>query len=655
MAAAIALGGFTGPEADTLGYAIRKKKSSVLRAQKDKFVQQAAERGVEAGVIDAVFKAFEPFERYGFNKAHATCYGLIAYQTAYLKANYPVEYMTSVLSAFRDNTDKVAGAIAECRRLGIEVLGPDVRHSVVDFTVEGDSIRFGLLAIKNVGESAIVSIIDAREEGGEFTSLADLCARIDLRLVNKRVLESLIKVDALSALGHPAQLLDALDDAMAYGQTQARDRETGQASLFDMLGGDESALERPLPVCTEAPSRERLRWEKELLGLYLSDHPLGELASEMGQYVSAWSGDVSEPLDQQRVVVGGMAVGIRRVITRNRESMAVVTLEDLQGSVDVVVFPRTYAEVGPKLTDDGVLLVAGRVDHKGDETVVLADTLWTWDEATVKGPQVFGQEVAAGDRGRGRRRRNGDGRPRNALGASSNGGQAGVVAVPVVGGPGTPGQVVGAIPGSGGNAEPDGGSAATAGETMTIPRVSPLRGGEPEGAMTVTIGGPSRERAAPQPSVDTEPMGLPQVEMPPPIDIAAGGMPPAPEPLSGPSDPPAFAGLSTDGGDAPPLPDEARAAVASAAVATTAPVEATVNQVLHIRFESAPSERIVAAFRELRALIKSRPGDTRVVLHIPTGPGRTQEMRLGVGIAYDAELLAEVHRRFGDLLRLELV
>ncbi len=410
MAAAIALGGFTGPEADTLGYAIRKKKSSVLRAQKDRFVRQAAERGVEAQVIDAVFKAFEPFERYGFNKAHATCYGLIAYQTAYLKANYPVEYMTSVLSAFRDNTDKVAGAIAECRRLGIEVLGPDIRFSHLDFTVEGDSIRFGLLAIKNVGEGAIQSIIDTREAGGAFTSLADLCARIDLRLVNKRVMESLIKVDALRSLGHPAQLIDGLDEAMAHGQTKARDRETGQASLFDALGTDEQELERPLPVRTEAPSRERLRWEKELLGLYLSDHPLGELAAEMGRYVDAWSADVGEPLDQQRVVVGGMAVGIRRVITRNRESMAVVTLEDLQGTVDVVVFPRTYAETGDTWREDTVLLVAGRVDHKGDETVVLADTVWTWDAAVLLGPEAFARAVAAGDRGRRGPRRDGNGR-----------------------------------------------------------------------------------------------------------------------------------------------------------------------------------------------------------------------------------------------------
>ena len=175
MSAAMALGGFSGPEADMLGYAIRKKKSSVLRSMKETFVERAAERGVAPQTIDAVFKAFEPFERYGFNKAHATCYGLIAYQTAYLKANYTVDYMTSVLSAFRDNAEKVAAAIAECRRLGIEVRTPDVHRSHLGFTVEDDAIRFGLLAVKNVGEGAIQSIIDAREEGGEFRSLTDFC------------------------------------------------------------------------------------------------------------------------------------------------------------------------------------------------------------------------------------------------------------------------------------------------------------------------------------------------------------------------------------------------------------------------------------------------------------------------------------------------
>ena len=247
MSAAVALGGFTGPEADTLGYAIRKKKSSVLRAQKEKFVTQAAERGVEPKVIDAVFKAFEPFERYGFNKAHATCYGLIAYQTAYLKANYTVEYMTSVLTAFRDNAEKVAAAVVECRRLGIEVRPPDVHRSGLGFTVEGDSIRFGLLAVKNVGEGAIESIIEARESGGDFRSLTDFCSRVDLRLANRKVLESLAKVGALSVVGHPAQVLLGLDDALAAGQATQRDRITGQTSLFDVGGDDALVLERPLP------------------------------------------------------------------------------------------------------------------------------------------------------------------------------------------------------------------------------------------------------------------------------------------------------------------------------------------------------------------------------------------------------------------------
>ncbi len=374
MAAAMALGGFTGPEADTLGYAIRKKKSSVLRSMKDKFVTQAAERGVPAQTIDAVFKAFEPFERYGFNKAHATCYGLIAYQTAYLKANFTVEYMTSVLTAFRDNAEKVAAAVAECRRLGIDVRTPDVHRSHLGFTVEDDAIRFGLLAVKNVGESAIQSIIDAREEGGDFRSLTDFCTRVDLRLANRKVLESLARVGALNMLGYPAQILLGLDDALAAGQAAQRDRISGQTSLFEM-GGDEAAtLERPLPATPETPVRERLRWEKELMGLYLSDHPMGEVAERVGEYVTAYSGDLKdELLDGQRVVLGGIVTGIRTILTKARSTMSVVTLEDLQGTLEVVVFPRTYETTAGTWRDGAILLVAGRVDHRGDEASLLAD------------------------------------------------------------------------------------------------------------------------------------------------------------------------------------------------------------------------------------------------------------------------------------------
>ena len=297
-----------------------------------------------------MFKAFEPFERYGFNKAHATCYGLIAYQTAYMKANHTVDYMTAVLTAFRSNEEKVAAAVAECRRMGIEVLPPDVHRSHLEFTVEGDAIRFGLLAVKNVGQGAIESIIAARDEGGPFRSLTDFCTRIDLRLANRKVLEALAKVGALSPFGHPAQILLGLDDAIAAAQATQRDRISGQTSLFDLGAADAAAFERPLPTATEVPVRERLRWEKELLGLYLSEHPMGEVAEQVGRFVTAYSSDLrDESLDGQRVVVGGIVTGVRTVITKAKATMAIVTLEDLQGTIEVVVFPRLYEQTAGDL------------------------------------------------------------------------------------------------------------------------------------------------------------------------------------------------------------------------------------------------------------------------------------------------------------------
>jgi len=579
MAAAMALGGFTGPEADTLGYAIRKKKSAVLRAQKEKFVSQAAERGVPADVIDAVFKAFEPFERYGFNKAHATCYGLIAYQTAYLKANYTVEYMTSVLSAFRDNAEKVAAAIAECRRMGIEVRPPDVHRSGLHFTVEGDAIRFGLLAVKNVGEGAIESIVAAREEGGPFRSLADFCSRIDLRLGNRKVLESLARVGALNAFGHPAQILLGLDDALAAGQAAQRDRATGQTSLFD-LGGDEGqVLERPLPATPETPVRERLRWEKELLGLYLSAHPMGEVAERVGLYVNAYSGDLrDESLDGQRVVVGGIVTGVRSVITRSKSTMAVATLEDLQGTIEVVVFPKTYEQTIGIWREGSILLVAGRVDHRGEEVSLLADSVWEWDDAAARGPEAFAREVGQLDR----RRRNGVER-RDATRA------------PVA---------VAMAPGAGNGAS-------------TV--VTPLR--------VATVA----------PDVDVR--GSDGASLP--------ALAPA-EPIPTYLEPPGVSGLHPDDEEEPPLPDEARSRAAGAAQAPSRPVEAAPGQVLHVRFaRTAGHERVVAAMQSFRALLRERPGATRVVVHVPAPGGSALPMELR-GVAYDAELMHEVQRRLGD-------
>ncbi len=668
MAAAIALGGFTGPEADTLGYAIRKKKSDVLQGQKGKFVTQAAERGVDPKVIDAVFKAFEPFERYGFNKAHATCYGLIAYQTAYLKANFPVEYMASVLTAFRDNTERVAGAVAECRRIDIAVLPPDVHSSGLHFTVEGQAIRFGLLAVKNVGQGAIESIVAARESGGAFRSLADLCARVDLRLANKRVLESLAKVGAFSAFGHPAQILVGLDDAIAYGQAEQRDRISGQGSLFDDIGADGGTLERPLGPATEAPSRERSRWEKELLGLYLSDHPLGDLAAEMGRYVNAWSSDMTEELDQQRIVLGGVITGLRRVVTKSKSTMGIATLEDLQGSTEVVIFPKTFEETASVWADDAILLVAGRVDHKGEETVLLADTVWTWEQVQALGPDGFGPAVAAGERGRrggrpggerhGTAPANGRG-PWNGNGSGSgngsstgnspanghaptngngyrNGNQAArpPAAVPISGDPGGLSQGPVAVP-----VRPQPTVVPIEPLIRTVPHVSPLRGGGVLGSLDVLVragSGTSRPSSDPQPEMPTAPRPQP------------------PEPIGDLPGPPSLGSLAPDGGDEPPWPDEARAEQVRELDAATPQVSAGVAQVLHVRFGRAPQDRVAAAFGTLREVFVAHPGDTGVVLHVPAAGGRQQEMQLRIGVAYDAELLADVQRRLGGLAELSL-
>ena len=411
MTAAIAMADYTGPEADNLCYAIRKKKESVLREHEAKFKAGAKKKGIPPSVVDQVFAAFEPFARYGFNKAHATCYGLIAYQTAYLKANYPVEFMTAVLNGFRERAEKVAAVVAECRRLGIAVRAPDVQASQALFTVETDAsgesaIRFGLAAVKNVGEGAIELIAAAREgrseisdATGPFASLDDLCRRVDLRTVNKRVLESLIKAGAMASLGTPGGLLARLDGALESGSRHQRDVAAGQGTLFDLFAaaapaGDLSADPSPEAAIDEdeIPRKERLRWEKELLGLYLSEHPLGDIADLLPEYVTAYTGDLAEESDQAKVTLGGIIQSTRRVITRAGATMLVATLEDLQGSVEVVVFPKVFTETVNSWTDDSVVLVTGRVDRRDEGAQLLCETVHAWDDAVRMGPVAFAAE-----------------------------------------------------------------------------------------------------------------------------------------------------------------------------------------------------------------------------------------------------------------------
>jgi hypothetical protein len=385
--------------------------------------------------------------------------------------------------------------------------------------------------------------------------------------------------------------------------------------LFDLGAADASALERPLPTATEVPVRERLRWEKELLGLYLSEHPMGEVAERVSQYVSAYSTDLrDESLDGQRVVVAGIVTGRRTVVTKAKAAMAIVTMEDLQGSIEVVVFPRLFETTGTAWREGAILLVAGRVDHKGEDIALLADMVADWDDASATGPEAFARQVAAADRGGRRAPAGGNGTSYGAPRFSQPGSPPPVPPAEAAG-PGAPIRpLVGVGPGAAARPPVGPGSVApvvgAALPRRQVPYVSPRRGG---GAGSVDL----------PPIAPAEPVAA-HVELP-------GGVRPS------------------DDRDEPPVPDEARARIVADATAD-APVDAGPNTVLHVRFASvAPSDRVVVAMETFKAVLRDRPGETRVVIHVPgPGGGTALPMELRRGVAYDAELLAEIRRRLGE-------
>src|SRR5919197_1469882 len=376
MAVTQALAGFTLAEADVLCYAVRKKIREKLDAQKVKFVAGALRNNVHADVIEQVWKDFEPFARYGFNRAHAAIYGMIAYHTAYLKAHYTSEYMTAVLSAEMGTPERVAIAVAECRRMGIAVLPPDVNESELDFAITPKGIRFGLGAVKNVGAGAIEGLVEARRTGGAFRSLDDLCARIDLQRANKRVLESLIKSGACDAFGPRMVQLANLDAILATAQREQRDRASGMLSLF----GDEISVSAGPLTGTEAPRRELLGWEKELLGIYLSEHPLQALAPKMGDIVTAYLAELKEAGDDL-VTIACVVTSARKHITKNKQLMMFAQVEDLTGAVEVTVFPRVYESTANVWRVDEILLVLARVEERDEEPKLLCEHAVRFDDA----------------------------------------------------------------------------------------------------------------------------------------------------------------------------------------------------------------------------------------------------------------------------------
>ena len=375
------LAGFTMGEADLLRKAMGKKDASAMQAQRKRFVEGAVERGIEQRKATAIFDLMEYFAGYGFNKSHSTAYALLAYQTAYLKANYPRHFMAALLTIERQNTDKLAVYLGECRDLGVPILPPDVNSSGLHFTVAGDGIRFGLAAIKNVGEAAIASIVKARETRGRIASLDRLCEDVDLRLVNKRVLESLTKAGAFDSLAQSeprppaaalrARLLALTDRALEHGNRRQRNRDRGQTELFGDAEAD-APLEvgwrgsgDQVPAWTDA---EQLAFEKEALGLYLSGHPIDRFAGELEAGGVRRIEELGEAAAS--VAVAGTIANRRLLTTRKGSPMAVITLEDRGGSLEAVVFPDAYGKCSSLLEPNGLIVARGRLE-KDEETARL--------------------------------------------------------------------------------------------------------------------------------------------------------------------------------------------------------------------------------------------------------------------------------------------
>jgi len=375
MIAAMQLAGYTPGESDDLRSAISKKKVKEVKKHHDKFVKGAVKNGIEKKIAEDIFAHWEAFAHYGFNKSHATNYGMIAVKTGYLKYRYPAEYMTALLSAWKNDNDKCSIYASECHNMGIEVLPPDVNHSGYDFTIEEQTegkprIRFGLGAIKNVGQGPVETIIQARGHQA-FSDLNDFIRRVDLRQVGKRPLECLIKVGALDAFGPRKALLRSIDQMVNVSASNIKAIEMGQLDLF---GGGTVALPHViLPANVSVDTSEQLGWEKELLGLYVSGHPLSSHMSQIADKISHSSNQLAEVETNSKVTIGGLVKRIQPILTKKNQNMAFVTIEDQFGEVDLVMFPAVWERDNRMVEQGSLLVVEGKLQHQERGTSVLVD------------------------------------------------------------------------------------------------------------------------------------------------------------------------------------------------------------------------------------------------------------------------------------------
>lgn len=375
------MAGYTLGRADFLRKAMSKKQPEVMAEERRSFIEGALKKGVERSVAEEVFSLIEYFGGYAFNKSHSAGYAVLAFQEAFLKVHYPVAFMAALLSNSMSNTEEIVVLINECRKMGIDVLPPDVNASNNTFIVEGNSIRFGLCAIKNVGQGAVESIVRARESGGFSKDIFSFCDHIDLRLVNKRVLESLIQAGACDGLeGHRAQLIEVLDIAIEGAQARQSDREKGQTSLFELSEtGEGIGLDQHkpvLPLISEWPISQELGMEKELLGFYVTGHPLREFEEDLQAFTTCEIRRLEQVKETKNgVVVGGIVTEVKSIVDRNGKSMAFVMLEDFSGMGEVLVFSEQFALHRNLLTLDSLVLINGQISKKEEDHKIIVSEI----------------------------------------------------------------------------------------------------------------------------------------------------------------------------------------------------------------------------------------------------------------------------------------
>ena len=384
MQIASTLAGFSLAQADILRKAMGKKIPEVMEKERHNFLSGCIKNGIKESTASKIFDLIEYFSGYGFNKSHSTAYALISYRTAYLKANYPVEFMTALLTSERDNTDKIVEYVNESLRMGLKVQPPDINESEALFKVEDKStIRFGLLAIKNVGRGAAESIVAQREKL-KFKSLEDLCQRVDLRLANRKVLESLIKCGALDYFGlGRAKMFASLDIILVEAQKIQKEKSSGQLSFFDQArsGNGFEKIANNLIDCKEWPEPQLLAFEKDMLGFYVSGHPLARYANQLKRFVSCSTANLHEHKDQDVIKIVGLIVKIKHTVTRaKKEKMAILKLEDLDGAVEILVFPRAFAKISSHIQANSIVHIRGVLDLKEETPKIIAEDLFPFEE-----------------------------------------------------------------------------------------------------------------------------------------------------------------------------------------------------------------------------------------------------------------------------------